>query len=189
MKNWKIGTRIGAGFAAVIAIAMTLGIFAYSKVGGIEKDSKEAAAKALPKVYLVGQVQNNVEVAFSLGLQNAISSDRHERAELETEIQALRSTNAGIIGEYEKLISTEKGRALHEAFKTGEARQVRVSPGRRATQTRSAAAVPRPADPRSTTAALSQMHHAVKAGGSGIELDTDISGGDSHDREFTTYQA
>jgi CHASE3 domain sensor protein len=30
MKNWKIGTRIAAGFAAVIVIAITLGIFAYT---------------------------------------------------------------------------------------------------------------------------------------------------------------
>ena len=32
MKNWKIGTRIGAGFAAVIAIAMVLALFAYSRI-------------------------------------------------------------------------------------------------------------------------------------------------------------
>jgi CHASE3 domain sensor protein len=35
MKNWKIGTRISSGFAAVIAIAMLLGAFAYSKVNTI----------------------------------------------------------------------------------------------------------------------------------------------------------
>jgi methyl-accepting chemotaxis protein len=33
MKDWKIGTRIAAGFAAVIVIAMALGIFAYAKAG------------------------------------------------------------------------------------------------------------------------------------------------------------
>lgn len=117
MRNWKIGTRIGAGFAAVIAIAMALGVFAYSKVGGIEENSKEVAAKALPKVYMVGQIQKNVKAAFALALQNTTTSDKREKAELAAETQTLRSNNGGLVAEYEKLISNDKERSLMDALK------------------------------------------------------------------------
>jgi methyl-accepting chemotaxis protein len=39
MKNLKIGTRITAGFTAVIALAITLGIFAYGQIGVINAGS------------------------------------------------------------------------------------------------------------------------------------------------------
>ena len=48
MKNLKIGTRIAIGFVAVIVVAMTLGLFANDKLGGIEKSSTEIAANSLP---------------------------------------------------------------------------------------------------------------------------------------------
>ena len=63
MNNWKIGTRIAAGFAAVIVIAMMLGLFAYVKVGGIETNAREVANRALPMVYLV-EVEKNIEVTY-----------------------------------------------------------------------------------------------------------------------------
>ena len=57
MKDWKIGTRIAAGFAIVILIAAALGFFAYGEVGEIEKTSGQVTAKTLPKLFLVGQIQ------------------------------------------------------------------------------------------------------------------------------------
>ena len=121
MKNWKIGTRIGAGFTALIIIAAALGLFAYGKLGGIETNSKDIATRWLPKVYLVGQLQTNVESTYSLAVQHAATSDRQEKTALDTEIQAMRSTNSGTVAEYEKLISTAKGRELHEVFKSARA--------------------------------------------------------------------
>jgi hypothetical protein len=47
MKNWNIGTRISAGFAAVIAIAMLLGEFADSRVGAICKSSNDVSGTPL----------------------------------------------------------------------------------------------------------------------------------------------
>jgi CHASE3 domain sensor protein len=58
MNNWKIGTRIAAGFAAVILVAIVLGLFAYGRMGAIEQSSRQISANSLPSVYLVGQVEN-----------------------------------------------------------------------------------------------------------------------------------
>jgi methyl-accepting chemotaxis protein len=121
MKNWKVGTRIAAGFGVVIMIAAALGLFAYIKLGVIEINAKAVTTKWLPKVYLVGQIQTNVEATYSLGLQHAEASDPHEKTQLDAQIQAIRASNGGTIAEYEKLISSAKGRELHEVFKSARA--------------------------------------------------------------------
>jgi methyl-accepting chemotaxis protein len=59
-----------------------------------------------------------VQAIFSLALRHASTLDKQEKAELDTQIQASRSANAAIVADYEKLVSTERGRALTEVFKT-----------------------------------------------------------------------
>ena len=110
MKNWKIGTRIAAGFAAVIAIAIALGLFAYTLVGTIEKSSDEITLDALPGLYTVAQVENNVQRNLSLLLTLAASKDRQEETRIENEIQELRGKNTSFLADYEKTIVTVKGR-------------------------------------------------------------------------------
>ena len=93
MNNWKIGTRITAGFAAVIAIAMALGIFAYSQVGNINKSATDVADNSLPSVYVMGQIHSNTEQLMRLVLQHAIANDQDEMANLDAEIRDVRAKN------------------------------------------------------------------------------------------------
>jgi methyl-accepting chemotaxis protein len=116
MKNLKIGTRITAGFSVVIAIAMALGLFAYSKMGGIEKLSTEIARNSLPGVYLAGQVQNGIQKEFGLILQHIGSADKGEMERAEAALQDSRTRNHGFRDEYQKLIATDKQRALFDAL-------------------------------------------------------------------------
>ena len=116
MKNWKIGTRIVAGFAAVIAIAMALGFFAYENVGIIEKSSTQIATQSLPGIYLVGQIQNGIRQEFTLVLRYIISTDKDEMERLAAQINELRTHNRGVREQYQKLLSTDKERALFDAL-------------------------------------------------------------------------
>ncbi len=116
MNNWKIGTRIGAGFAAVIAIALALGIFAYSRVRSIEQRSSQIAANSLPSVYLVGQIQNGIQKEFALVLQIVAATDANEIEALQSEIRDSRSANGGRRTEYQKLIVSDKQRAVFDAL-------------------------------------------------------------------------
>ncbi len=118
MNNWKIGTRISAGFGVVILIAALLGSFAYVKLGTIDSNTTQATKEDVPKLFLVGEIAKNVQSAFSLGLQHSVTSDKQEKLAIESEIQTERSGNAEIVAQYEKLVHTEKGRALSETFKT-----------------------------------------------------------------------
>jgi methyl-accepting chemotaxis protein len=118
MKNWKIGTRIAAGFAAVIAIALTLGVFAYTKVTGIGNESATVVGGTLPKLYLLGYIQKNAALTFSLALQHVAATDPQRMAAIDTQIQNIRSGNAKYISDYEKLTTSDKGRSLLREFQS-----------------------------------------------------------------------
>ena len=115
MKDWKIGTRIAAGFAAVIVITVTLGIFAYAKIGALERNSGEIANTALPSVYLVGQIQNGIQKEFGLVLQYVDTSDKSEMEKLDAQMRESRAANGGRRAEYQKLITSDQQRALFES--------------------------------------------------------------------------
>jgi methyl-accepting chemotaxis protein len=121
MKNWKIGIRISAGFAAVIIVAMALGMFAYSKTAGIETYCKRMFTKSLPKVYLVSQIEKNMYITAGLATHHALARDKAKKDIIEAEIQAVRRSTSGVVADYEKLIETDKGRVLTEVYKTARA--------------------------------------------------------------------
>ena len=72
-------------------------------------------------------------------------------------------------------------------FHTGDTQRARAPQGRRSLPGHPPAA-PKRTDPRSSAAGLSQMHRAVKNGGTAIELDTNSGSADSRDRDFTAYE-
>lgn len=120
MKNWKIGTRMAGGFAAVILIAATLGMFAYLRVSGIDARSKEIVGNALPKLYLLGHIQKNVQLVFGLAVQHAAAASQQRMSAIETEMQAARSEDNAYIDQFEKLATSEKGRTLLREFQTAK---------------------------------------------------------------------
>jgi len=117
MKNWKIGTRMAAGFGAIIMTVVGLAGFAYSRIAVIHENASHVAAEALPGLYTIGQLQNNVHHSVALLLQHVTAGEKSEQARLENEIRELRSQNATRLGEYEKTITTDKDRELFGAIK------------------------------------------------------------------------
>lgn len=117
MKNWKIGTRIITGFSAIIVIALILGGFAYVQFGVVNKSTTKVGEDSLPSVYLVGQIQNNVNKSMVLLMQHVFSSDKDEMAAMELDIQALRNNNSNVFISYEKLVNSDKERELLETIK------------------------------------------------------------------------
>ncbi len=115
MKNIRIGQRIAAGFAAVILIALALGLFAYSRLSAIDRDANEITLSALPTVYTIGQIVNNVATEYNLVFQHILTNDQSEKQRLGEEIREIRAQNAKQRAGYEKLIKSEKGRELLES--------------------------------------------------------------------------
>lgn len=112
MKNLKIGTRITAGFGIVIAITVTLGLFACNRVSYIHQRSASISEDALPGTYLAGQIYANAKDIHGLLLERALTTDQQEVARLDSEIQTVRSETTSALASYEKLVSGDKERDL-----------------------------------------------------------------------------
>jgi len=118
MNNWKIGTRIAAGFAVVILLTVGLGVFAFEKVGNIEKSSNQIATNTLPAVFLVGEIRKGVLTQYIYLTQSLQSENKADREELTAQISTLRTENTEKLNQLETLIVSEQGRTLIDKFKT-----------------------------------------------------------------------
>src|SRR5262245_30827336 len=106
MKNWKIGTRMAAGFGALLCVSMGLGVFSYVRVMAIQQGVDQIAGDAMPGMYLVGQAQSNVHRNMALLLQHVQSKDQADQARTTAAIQEIRVQNGKLYTDYEKTIST-----------------------------------------------------------------------------------
>jgi methyl-accepting chemotaxis protein len=135
MKNWKIGIRIAAGFGVVIAIVLTLGLFAYNRVSLIAARAVDISENSLPSVYPMGEVKANTRGNFGLLEEHAASSDKQEMEEIEAKIKTARKANGENLKRYgETMISDDKDRALFNdlndkrtAFWAGAEEMLKVS--------------------------------------------------------------
>ena len=109
MNNWKIGTRIAAGFAVVILLTVGLGVFAFEKVGNIEKSSNQIATNTLPAVFLVGEIRKGVLTQYIYLTQSLQSENKADREELTAQISTLRTENTEKLNQLETLIVSEQG--------------------------------------------------------------------------------
>jgi methyl-accepting chemotaxis protein len=121
MNNWKIGTRITAGFVVVIAIAVVLGMYARSRVLRIAVGTDDVSGNRLPSVLELGAIPGNNYHALALLLQHAESTDLHEMDQLQAEIAGLRAANAKHVQTYANLPATAEEKAIFEKFKVARA--------------------------------------------------------------------
>ena len=80
MNNFKFGTRIGAGFCAMMLIALSLGAFAYAQIGIINKRATSITADSLPGVYDIGRLKYQTINRYCLLLKHINTSDKAEGA-------------------------------------------------------------------------------------------------------------
>ncbi len=112
MNNWKIGTRITAGFAAVILITLALGIFAYSRITAIDTDAKNITGEHLPGVFVAGQLQTSISSSFAILLMHVTAQDKAEKSRLDAELQDLRTRTTTMLADYAKTATPRQREAL-----------------------------------------------------------------------------
>ena len=118
MKNWKIGTRIAAGLAAITVIAVMLGVFAYIKVETINARSTQIVTKVMPNIYVVGQIQSAMYNVTGLMLKHTLSTDKDEMARLDNEIRDARAKVTEEVKQYTNRLANDRERSLYDAYVT-----------------------------------------------------------------------
>jgi methyl-accepting chemotaxis protein len=117
MNNWKIGTRIAAGFGVVILIAVVLGAVGYIELETVDSNVTLLANDALPGIIAIDQVNIQQLQRYSVLVEHVFATDRSETSRLETEAAELKPKISSLMEAYEKTISHEEDRQLFEAAK------------------------------------------------------------------------
>jgi methyl-accepting chemotaxis protein len=118
MSSWTIGRRIAVGFAAVIAIAGVLGVFAYTRLMVIETQATRITVDSLPGTYISGQMVAEAESRFGLVLKHLLARQAERKAALERELAAADARMAKLMTDYERTITTTQDRQLFDMCKT-----------------------------------------------------------------------
>jgi methyl-accepting chemotaxis protein len=118
MKDWKIGTRISAGFGVVILIAAAVGLFAINRIGAIQKSTDEISLGTVPRLFLMREIQDHVNTTMTLTYQYITSTNPEERSAIQQKMQTLAVEANGYTSDFEKLIADEKGHELFNEAKT-----------------------------------------------------------------------
>jgi methyl-accepting chemotaxis protein len=183
----------GKGFAVVASEVRKLAERSQTAAAEISRltvdgvQTAECAGQLLEK--LVPDIQKTAELVREIAAASAEQSTGAAQVnkaiqQLDQVIQQNSAASEEMASTAEELSSqAEVLQSTIAFFKTGDTHQTRASHGRKAAPS----AALKPADPRFTTAALSKMQRAVKAGGTNIDLNDAAYGGDLRDREFSPY--
>lgn len=117
MRDWKIGTRITAGFAAVMAITLALGLFAWNRDLDIGQKTNSLSTNYLPSVVTLSHLQSNVSNSVNKLHDEIGSDDLREMDRLEGEIKASRALNTAALQAFEALPSTPERVELYGVVK------------------------------------------------------------------------
>lgn len=118
LNRWTIGTRILSGFALVLCLLGTLGIYSFTKLNEIEAGANKIVGDAMPGVYFAGQLQFRAAMAFTLVSQHIISNDNSEMQSIETQLAATDAAVMDAMTKYETSITTAKDRELFEVIRS-----------------------------------------------------------------------
>ena len=118
MNNLKVGIRIALGFGLVVALTIAITVLGFGKVNSIGQRANSVTDSSLPSVYLLGKMQDNMQHTLSLLLLNLASDDVQKKSLFENQLMEARNANQQIAGEYEKLITSDRERALYDEFKS-----------------------------------------------------------------------
>jgi methyl-accepting chemotaxis protein len=115
-KNLKLGTKLYLGFAAVLAITAAVGIFAYSRIGSIDRIAKIIVAENLTGMYMMGEVNAQTRRTLQLAAIHVLEDDAKGKQEQETKLSETRGAIEKQLSEYEPTITRADDRALFNAI-------------------------------------------------------------------------
>jgi len=117
MKNLKIGMRIGAGFAIVLAITAALGTFAYVGSSNSRHSEGLIAEDYLPSVIALSDINNNQYKQVDLLVRHAAATTDAEEDALEAQMAVLKDENDKRYRDYEATPSNDEETALYAKVK------------------------------------------------------------------------
>ncbi len=110
--NMKVATRLGLGFGAVVVLLLVLSVVSVTRMAATNDNMREIMQDRYPKVMLSNEtIKLTIDNGRQLRSMLLATSDE-ERDKFKKAVEANRPKVAEALAKIEKLISTEKGRAM-----------------------------------------------------------------------------
>ena len=90
LSNFKIATKIGAGFAIIVALVIALGSVALFQLGAVAAGEEQLATNNLPSVEMAGKIRAFVNTIRRYEARHLLASDPKEMDAREVDIAAAR---------------------------------------------------------------------------------------------------
>jgi methyl-accepting chemotaxis protein len=115
MKNWKVGRRIAAGFAAMLLALVSIGGFSWSELRSIDESVSAVTDHVMPDLELVNGVMQRAGAIYADVLNHVLSADAAKMATLDQQIEKRVSENLDALKAYEAMAVDERDRSLLQA--------------------------------------------------------------------------
>ena len=112
LKNLKIGIRLALAFGAVVALLIVLAVLSMQRMSGMNEATRQITENAYPKVVMA---KDMIRASVDMGRQMRnmlLSASEEESSRYRKVIEANRAAIATQSAQVEKMLVTDKGRAL-----------------------------------------------------------------------------
>ena len=115
--NFKIGTRIGAGFATLVVITLLLGLLSMTQLSNVAGTTESIATSNLPTVQLMGELRDLLNNIRRNESRHLLSSSRKEMKALEAQMAAGRKKLTEMDAVIAKRLTTDAEKQALAAFR------------------------------------------------------------------------
>src|SRR6185312_10063544 len=112
MKNWTVGKRIIFGFALLLVLSASLGLFAFTRLNAINTQTGRITVNCLPGIYYSGQIESVNLANFVLTHRWLLTTDAADRKAIEVEMKTNSEKLTGLYKSYETSITAPEDRRL-----------------------------------------------------------------------------
>ncbi len=116
MTNWTIRKRISAGYAAVVAVTIAIGLFGYVCLGLIQQESTSLVDDSLPGIIALTRVQANMRENYGLIEKHILTTEASAFPAIEQRLREISTENNDLLKQAEATILTTQERALFETL-------------------------------------------------------------------------
>ncbi len=89
-KNMKLGTKIAAGFGAIVALTVILGALAIRNMSAVEKETTKLAAEYVPEVDVANEIERHANRSMLAMRSYGLSEEEHYLQSGRAELKVLR---------------------------------------------------------------------------------------------------
>ena len=115
MKNPTVRARIIAYFSAVTLLMITLCVFAYVQLQGIQRQASIARSESLPGLVMATRLEALSIATYTSVQELVLERDALKRQEIKTYLEEKTAERLGVIKQYESIIRSDKQRQLNDA--------------------------------------------------------------------------